>query len=238
MPRGSGSKSRGSSGTRATKASSGSGGKASSSGATKASSSTPKASSSSSAKTSSYGAQTSSSATKASHSEIDDLVRGTEKITLEDSSSEYLYRVCRKDEDISKDIVAKAKQGTPDAKRTVNQHINSGSKKDSSYISTTASPETAQQWAHYTKENPKDVREREEPLRIIKIDQSKMDSTCKPIDLTKESEREKYVSGATQINRAKSSQEVLFQDRIPKQNSRGENVFEEWKNPPKPEMPK
>ena len=233
MPRGSGSKPRGSSGTRATKTSGGSGGKASSSGATKPSSSTPKASSRSSAKTSGYGAQTSSSATKESHSGIDDLVHGTNKMTLEDR---YTYRVCRKDEDISKDIVSKAKQGTPDAKRTVNQHINSGSKKDSPYISTTASPKVAQEWAYYTKENPKDVREREEPLRIVKIDRSKMDG--KPIDLTKASEREKYVSGATQINRAKSSQEVLFQDRIPKRNSRGENVFEEWKNPPKPEMPK
>lgn len=229
MPRGSGSKASGSSGTRATKASS--------SGSAKARSSTSNASSSSSAKASRSGAQTSSSATKASHSGIDELVSGTNKMTLEDSP-EYVYRVCRKDEDISKDIVAKAKQGTPDAKRTVNQHINSGGKKDSIYISTTASPKVAQEWAYYTKESPKDVREREEPLPIIKIDRSKMDGSSKSINLTKESEREKHVSGATQINRAKSSQEVLFQHRIPKQNSRGENVFEEWKNPPKPEMPK
>ena len=154
---------------------------------------------------------------------------------LEDN---YLYRVCRKDEDITKDIVSKAKQGTPEANRTVNQHINSGGKKDSSYISTTASPEVALQWAHYTKEKPNDVRKREEPLPIIKIDQSKMEGMSKPINLTNESEREKYISGATQINRVKSSQEVLFEGRIPRQNSRGENVFEEWKNPPNPKKPK
>ena len=228
MPGGSGSKASGSSGTTATKASSGPGRKASSSpGAAKPSSSSAKASRSS--------ATTSGSATKESHSGMDELVSRTGQMKLEDS---YVYRVCRKDEDLSKDIVAKAKPGTAEAKRTVNQHINSGSKKASRYISATASPEVARQWSYYTKETPKDVRPRDEPLPIIKIDPSKMEGTSKPIDLTNESERQKHVSGATQINRVKSSQEVLFKDRIPKQTSRGEDVFEEWKNPPKPNMPK
>lgn len=229
MPRGSGSKASGSSGTRATKASSGPGAKASSS-------SGPAKTSSSSAKGSRSGATMSGSATKKSHSGMDELVSRTGQMKLEDKS--HVYRVCRKDEDLSKDIVAKAKPGTAEAKRTVNQHINSGSKKASPYISATASPDVAREWSYYTKETPKDVRPRDEPRPIIKIDTSKMEGTSKPIDLTNESERQKHVSGATQINRVKSSQEVLFKDRIPKQNSRGENVFEEWKNPPKPNMPK
>ena len=210
MPRG--SKTGSSAGTRVTKSKS--------SGAAKPSSSSTKASSSGAPKSC-------SSSTKASSSGIDELVSRTDKMKLEDN---YAYRVCRKDEDISKDIVCKAKQGTPEAQRTVNQHINSGGKKASRFISATASPDVA----HNTKENPKDVRERDAPQPIIKIDLSKLEDTHKPIDLTSESERGKYVSGATQINRVKSSQEMLFKDRIPKQNSRGETVFEKW-DPSKPE---
>jgi hypothetical protein len=79
------------------------------------------------------------------------------------------------------------------------------------------------------------ARERKTTAHPIKIDPSKLEEgTSKSIDLTNESEREKYDSGVTQINRVKSSKEIF----IPSQNSRGENVFEEWKNPPKPEKPK
>ena len=198
---------------------------------------------------------------------MDDLVTKTSKLDLEkedkkedkdfyglqglDPDTSVLYRVCRYDQDTDNDILCKAKPGSKEADRTVNQHINSGSRLASQFISSTVSPEVALQWAFYTKETPKDVKLRPNgPHPIIIIDLSKMEGMQELkdlINLTNNEVQEHFVKGTPQINRVKSSKEVLFQWRIPKKNyiikTDGcrtwfveENVFELWKNPTQPRL--
>ena len=138
---------------------------------------------------------------------------------LEPSST--LYRVCRDDEDLRKPILSKAQDEKSEEIKTVNQHINCGSRKASRYISTTASLLVAREWAFYAKEDAGkrgEAKERTHPLRIIEIDLSKIQEEEKRllINLTNNEVREHFVSGATQISRVKSSQEVIFQWKIPK----------------------
>ena len=177
---------------------------------------------------------------------IDDLVKKTEKLDIGNyglqglSPNAVLYRVCRDDQDTNNDIVCKAKPGTEEATRTVNQHINSGSRLSSQYISTSASSDVVLKWTFYTKETPNDKKMREKPLPIIKIYLSKlagMEELNDLINLTNKEVREYFVSGATQISRVKSSQEVLFQWCIPKKIESGENVSELWENPSMPLTP-
>ena len=172
---------------------------------------------------------------------IDELTQEASKLTLEEKPDEYyyglyglrpdtkLYRVCTDDQDTNKDIVCKALRSTEEAKRTVNKHINSGSKFPSRFISTTALYDVAKDWASNTKEDPKNVVPRPGgPLPIIEIDLSRMTGMKELndlINLTNQEVRTHFVSGATQINRVKSSEEVLFQWRIPKKNASGEDVF-------------
>ena len=168
----------------------------------------------------------------ASSDSIDELTRKTKGLHIVKPDEDYyglqglkedgvLYRACLKEQDIDKDIVCKAKPGTPDANRTVEQHIASGSKKPSRFISTTASPAVASKWA--TDGQP-----------IIEIHLSKMagmKELDEMIDLTNTAVRERFLKGAINRNRAKSSQEVLFQWRIPKKNPKGEDVFQLWGKP-------
>ena len=197
---------------------------------------------------------------------IDDLVAKTSKLAIEErvkkedkdfyglqglNPDTVLYRVCRYDQDTDNDILCKAKRGSKEAERTVNQHINSGSRLASRFISSTVSRKVALQWAFYTKETTKDVKLRPNgPHPIIIIDLSKMKGMQELkdlINLTNNEVQEHFVKGKPQINRVKSSQEVLFQWRIPKKNfikKRDgcrtslveENVFELWKNPPQPRL--
>ena len=187
----------------------------------------------------------------AGNSSVDDLVKKTKTLGLGKPDKDYyglqgldpntvLYRVCRSDQDISKDIECKANRGSKESERSVNQHINSGSRLASRFISTTASSDVALEWAYYTKETRGNVIKRSVPLPIIKINLSKMSGMQELsdlINLTNQEVREHFVSGATQISRVKSSQEVLFQWRIPKRNPREEIVFELWENPPMPKTP-
>ena len=170
--------------------------------------------------------------------DIDDLTKKAAKLGIGKPDGDYyglqglspnavLYRACLPDQDTDKDINSKAKPGSKDADRTVEQHIASGSKKSSRFISTTASHDVVFKWA--TEGQP-----------IIKIYLSRMagmPAIDEMINLTNTEVREHFIKGATHRNWAKSSQEVLFQWCIPKKNSRGENVFEVWKNPPKPKKP-
>lgn len=187
---------------------------------------------------------------------IDDLVTRTLNLAIEKDEDFYglqgldpdtvLYRVCRYDQDTDHDILCKAEPGSEEAKRTVNQHINSGSRLASRFISSTVSQDVALQWAFYTKETPNDVKLRPngpQPIIIIYLSRMKgMPELKNLINLTNKKVREHFVKGITQINRVKSSHEVLFQWRIPKKNwvlkAHGgyveENVFELWKNPPQP----
>ena len=193
---------------------------------------------------------------------MDDLVTKTSKLAIkkrdeiEDKDfyglqglnpDTVLYRVCRYDQDTDNDILCKAKPGSKEAERTVNQHINSGSRLASRFISSTVSPEVALQWAFYAKETPNDVKLRPngpQPIIIIYLSKMKgMQELKNLINLTNKEVREHFVKGITQINRVKSSQEVLFQWRIPKKNVIKKRdgclevtVFELWKNPPRPQL--
>ena len=182
---------------------------------------------------------------------IDELVTRTSNLAIEKDEDFYglqgldpntvLYRVCRYDQDTDQDILCKAKRGSEEAQRTVNQHIKSGSRLASRFISSTVSKDVALQWAFYTKETPKDVKLRPngpQPIIIIYLSRMKdMAELENLINLTNEEVRKHFVKGSTQINRVKSSREVLFQWRIPKKNCvLKENVFELWKNPPQPRL--
>ena len=132
---------------------------------------------------------------------------------------EVLYRVCRYDEDINRDINCKAPPGTEYEKRTPNQHINSGSKYPSRFISTTTSLKVAKHWAGETWEKQKNVMPAPPP--IIKIYLSRMTGMIElenMINLSNPLVFGRFISGAIQINRVKSSDEILFQWRIPKKN--------------------
>ncbi len=172
---------------------------------------------------------------------------------------QVLYRVCRDDEDLDNDIVSKVGPSPPQpsstpkkevskkevpkkevsAKKAVNQHIHSGHI-PTQFISCTASRVKALEWAFYTKGTPYDIQDRPIPRRIIMIHISRIppETASQIINLTREVVLRHFVSGSTQINRAKSSHEVLFQWRIPKKNSRGEDVFELWQHPELEKPPK
>ena len=117
------------------------------------------------------------------------------------------YRVVRDEENLNEDIVSK----DPDAKTTVAQHIASGSKYSSQYISTTLSLEVAIKWAFYDLENGIRI-ERELPFRIIVFKLSKLSEEVKEtmINLNNEGVREHFIRGATHQKWAETSQEVLF----------------------------
>lgn len=136
-----------------------------------------------------------------------------------------LYRALRPDENVDGNILSKAipnfvSVNQPQiAQIAVNQHIHSGHI-PSQFISTSLSLEKITEWAYYTMENPKNIQERPTPLQIIQIHISRLPerSVSGMINLTNEQVRNHFVSGDTQINRAKSSQEVLLQWEIPKIN--------------------
>ena len=179
------------------------------------------------------------------------LRKSFEKLTVSDKDDREtycgfwglgkLYRVCRDDENIENAIKCKAGLFREDRRRTVEQHINSGSENNSRFISTTLSRDVALKWAFYTMENKYNIQERFTPLRIIKIDISKIppETARGMINLTVEEVRNHFLRGATQVCRAKASQEVLFQDQIPEENPRtGEIVYKLWDDPPQPPKPK
>lgn len=145
-----------------------------------------------------------------------------------------IYRVCREDEDLTEDIRSKATSEKDEEIDTVNRHLNRGSERKSRYISTTASKAVALEWAFYTKEDKQNIKERKSANPIIEIDLSKIkqEQEATLINLTNEKAFNHFVSGATQINRAKSSQEIIFQWCIPRE------MFSELKNPPRPPPPK
>ena len=179
------------------------------------------------------------------------LTKSFEKLTVSDKDDREtycgfwglgkLYRVCRDDEKTEKAIKCKAALFSEDWLRTVEQHINSGSGKNSRFISTTLSRDVALKWALYTMENKCNIQERSTPLRIIKIDISKIppETAREMINLTVEEVRNYFLRGATQVCRAKASLEVLFKDKIPEVNPHtGEIVYKLWDDPPKPPKPK
>ncbi|XP_060607505.1 uncharacterized protein LOC132759705 [Ruditapes philippinarum] len=125
-----------------------------------------------------------------------------------------LYRVLREDESIENGIFCQNKNSN----RTVAQHIASGSKYKSKFISTTSSLDVARYWAYFEM----DTRERKAkkvPSKIVEIDIKVLAGTnyeknC--INLCDEEVRNHFIKGAIHRNYAKSSREVLFVEQIPK----------------------
>ncbi|XP_053382190.1 uncharacterized protein LOC128549496 [Mercenaria mercenaria] len=151
---------------------------------------------------------------------------------------EILYRVLRSDESdevIKNEIVCK----DPNSTRTVEQHIASGSKYGSRFISTTTDREVAALWAFYKMETP-ERKPRDKPLRIVKITVEKLVGTeteKKCINLCNKEVREHFIKGATHRSWAISSKEVLFQYRIPKYVQNAELVYYLATDIPKPPQP-
>ena len=130
------------------------------------------------------------------------------------NENDFLYRVVEDDEDLTQGILPK----DPDARRTVEQHIASGSKYSSQYISTTQSLEVAIKWSWYHMENTPPT-ERESPLRVLKIYISKLPEEVKEtvINLVNPTVLKQYIYGRTHRNYAQNSQEVISQLPIPKE---------------------
>ena len=143
--------------------------------------------------------------------------------------SQYVYRVCRPDEDIENGIHCR----DPYSNRNVEQHVASGTKHPSRFISTTAGELTARLWAFFEMDTP-DRSERPEPLRIIIIYLDRVRGTTQEeecINLNNQKVREHFITGATHRNFAKSSREVLFQYTIPHE------MYDILEDPERPAQP-
>lgn len=143
--------------------------------------------------------------------------------------SQYVYRVCRPDEDIENGIHCR----NPHSNRTVAQHVASGTRLPSRFISTTTDESTARLWAFFEMDTP-DRSERPEPLRIIIIYLDRVRGTTQEegcVNLSNQKVREHFIGGATHRNFAQSSREVLFQYTIPS------NMYDIWEDPQRPAQP-
>ncbi|XP_060605083.1 uncharacterized protein LOC132757727 [Ruditapes philippinarum] len=126
----------------------------------------------------------------------------------------YLYRVLREKESIKNGIICQDKNST----RFVEQHIASGSRFKSKFISTTSSLDVARYWAYFEMDTS-ERKPRKVPLRIVEIDIQELAGTKyekKCINLCDEEVRNHFIKGAIHRNFAKSSKEVLFVEKIPK----------------------
>ena len=112
--------------------------------------------------------------------------------------SEILYRVLRPEENVAEGIVAK----DPEATYSAAAHVSSGTRLKTQYISTTKSLKVAMKYA------------KEDKLRVIKIDLSKVKNT-KIIDLTNPTVAKSLLKYPRTRNMATASQEVLVQGKIP-----------------------
>ena len=134
---------------------------------------------------------------------------------LNEEGVKYVYRVCRPDEDIGEAIVCRDENSD----RSVSQHVTSGTRHPSRFISTTSSPIVALLWAFYEM-NVSSRPRRQQNLRIVRIS---LDAVSEIPDLAKgcinlnnRKVREHLIPAATARNFAISSNEVLFIGLIPK----------------------
>lgn len=140
-----------------------------------------------------------------------------------------VYRVCRPDEDIENGIQC----SDPNSGRSVAQHVASGTRHPSHFISTTADESTARLWAFYRMDTPS-RSQRPEPLRIIRIYLDRVRGTAQEegcVNLNNQEVREHFIGGAIHRNYARSSREVLFQYTIPRE------MYDIMSNPQKPARP-
>ena len=134
---------------------------------------------------------------------------------LDNFHSRYVFRVMRPDEDPYENLTCK----DPNSFRSIAQHVESGLKIPSQYISTTSSLEKAKKWLEtaneYTFQKYKNER-----TTIVSIDVSEIKSKYpqiakSAIDLTKGQNRNYFLETEKQLKFACAYQEVLFVKLIP-----------------------
>ena len=134
---------------------------------------------------------------------------------LEHFHSRFVYRVLRPDEDPTSDLLVLG----PLSKRTIDQHVATGLKLPSKYISTTSNMKDARKWM--TTANKKSSGQYKNKRNIIvKIDIELLKSkyphvTDDAIDLSNPLNRDKYLRSQTQKSYAAAYSEVVFSDVIP-----------------------
>ena len=127
----------------------------------------------------------------------------------------YLYRVLRPDEDQNVDLTCK----DPYSIRSIAQHVESGLRIPSQYISTTCSFEKAKKWLVTANEQTLH-KYGNKRTTIVKIDVAKIKSDYpqvakSAIDLTREINRNHFLENELQKHFAIAYEEVVFVKYIP-----------------------
>ena len=136
-------------------------------------------------------------------------------IGLDNFHSRYVYRVLRPDEDPHENLTCKDFNSI----RSIAQHVQTGLRIPSQYISTTRSFEKAKLWLE-TADEKTYQKYRNKRTTIVKIDVSKIKSKYpqiakSAIDLTRVINRNHFLENDSQIRFAGAYEEVVFVHYIP-----------------------
>ena len=131
---------------------------------------------------------------------------------LHEFEGDKVYRVLRHNEDPNKDLVCKDKTAT----LSISEFVGVGRKKESKFISTTASLKKAENIAYSS------VRKFHQPANIVAIDLNWLKSNKPGIAnqayiLCNEKNREKFLACDAQKSHASKMKEVYFEYGIPKE---------------------
>ena len=134
---------------------------------------------------------------------------------LDDLNVRYVYRVLRPDEDPNEDIACKA----PHSNRSISEHIATGLRTPSKFISTTSSLESAHKWLQ-TSDERTSSRYGNRRTTIIRIDVGLLKQRYpriadSAVDLTTHYNRNVFLEDERQMRFAGAYKEVLFVGRIP-----------------------
>ena len=134
---------------------------------------------------------------------------------LEDLNVRYVYRVLRPDEDPNEDIACKA----PHSNRSISEHIATGLRTPSKFISTTSSLESAHKWLQ-TSDERTSSRYGNRRTTIVRIDVGLLKQRYpriadSAVDLTTHYNRNVFLEDERQMRFAGAYKEVLFVGRIP-----------------------
>ena len=134
---------------------------------------------------------------------------------LDNFIARYVYRVLRPDEDPSEDIACKA----PHSNRSISEHIATGLRTPSKFISTTSSLESAHKWLQ-TSDERTSSRYGNRRTTIVRIDVDLLKQRYpriadSAVDLTTHYNRNVFLEDERQMRFAGAYKEVLFVGRIP-----------------------
>ena len=134
---------------------------------------------------------------------------------LDNFNSRYVYRVLRPNEDYKSDLTCCA----PRSRRTVDEHVATGLKDPSRFISTTSSRERALKWLETANENSS-WRYNNSREMIVRIDVDLIKSEYPELsdsayDLTNDRNRNHFLSSIKQRKFSAAYNEVVFKDIIP-----------------------